>query len=328
MDRGSSGLSLYAASARNVVPRVISSIAVVAVAAFYVSPLWTGMWVIAVWATLFASISLTGAIERHGRGPNLRRLWFALNTNSVLSGAVQCAMIIALWESGYAVAGAFALVTAFLGATYVLLQYYSSPMLFRLLLSPYVGVLVWIAADLALTARTPMATIAALAAAVTCANFFFLARRMLDRSRNALRQARERAEAGELAAEAANAAKSTFLATMSHEIRTPLNGVLGMAQAMSADKLTPVQRDRLSVIQQSGRRCSPSSTTCSTSRRSRPASWNWRPSSSTWPKWCAARTPPSPPWPTRRACRSQSTWSRPAAATWATRPASARSSTT
>ena len=53
-------------------------------------------------------------------------------------------------------------------------------------------------------------------------------------------------------AEAANTAKSTFLATMSHEIRTPLNGVLGMAQAMAADDLTGVQRERLEVIRQSG----------------------------------------------------------------------------
>lgn len=53
-------------------------------------------------------------------------------------------------------------------------------------------------------------------------------------------------------AEAANRAKSTFLATMSHEIRTPLNGVLGMAQAMSAGDLDQVQRERLSVIRQSG----------------------------------------------------------------------------
>ncbi|MFN3513978.1 MAG: ATP-binding protein [Phenylobacterium sp.] len=54
-------------------------------------------------------------------------------------------------------------------------------------------------------------------------------------------------------AEAANRAKSTFLATMSHEIRTPLNGVLGMAQAMAADNdLTQVQHDRLEVIRQSG----------------------------------------------------------------------------
>ena len=53
-------------------------------------------------------------------------------------------------------------------------------------------------------------------------------------------------------AEAANRAKSTFLATMSHEIRTPLNGVLGMAQAMAADELCAVQRERLDVVRQSG----------------------------------------------------------------------------
>jgi PAS domain S-box-containing protein len=53
-------------------------------------------------------------------------------------------------------------------------------------------------------------------------------------------------------AEAANRAKGLFLATMSHEFRTPLNGVLGMAQAMAADTLTPVQRERLLTIRQSG----------------------------------------------------------------------------
>jgi PAS domain S-box-containing protein len=53
-------------------------------------------------------------------------------------------------------------------------------------------------------------------------------------------------------AEAANLAKSAFLATMSHEIRTPLNGVLGMAQAMAAGPLAPEQRGRLDVIRQSG----------------------------------------------------------------------------
>ena len=53
-------------------------------------------------------------------------------------------------------------------------------------------------------------------------------------------------------AEAANLAKSAFLATMSHEIRTPLNGVLGMAQAMSQAELSDRQRQRLDVIRQSG----------------------------------------------------------------------------
>jgi PAS domain S-box-containing protein len=54
------------------------------------------------------------------------------------------------------------------------------------------------------------------------------------------------------AAEAANQAKSQFLATISHEIRTPLNGVLGMAQAMEVDELSRTQRTRLGIIRESG----------------------------------------------------------------------------
>jgi signal transduction histidine kinase/AmiR/NasT family two-component response regulator len=71
------------------------------------------------------------------------------------------------------------------------------------------------------------------------------------RAINDVLEARTKAlEQASRAAEAANQAKSDFLATMSHEIRTPLNGVLGMAQAMENDELTPVQRSRLDVIQQ------------------------------------------------------------------------------
>ena len=51
---------------------------------------------------------------------------------------------------------------------------------------------------------------------------------------------------------AASQAKSTFLATMSHEIRTPLNGVLGMAQVMELDELSPAQRDRIGIVRSSG----------------------------------------------------------------------------
>ncbi len=43
-------------------------------------------------------------------------------------------------------------------------------------------------------------------------------------------------------AEAANLAKSRFLATMSHEIRTPMNGVLGMAQLLLMNDMSDEKR--------------------------------------------------------------------------------------
>ena len=50
------------------------------------------------------------------------------------------------------------------------------------------------------------------------------------------------------AAEAANLAKSRFLANMSHEIRTPMNAIMGMANLLRRDGVTPQQADRLDKI--------------------------------------------------------------------------------
>jgi PAS domain S-box-containing protein len=55
------------------------------------------------------------------------------------------------------------------------------------------------------------------------------------------------------AAEAANIAKSRFLATMSHELRTPMNGVLGMAQLLLAGPVTEAEtKEYAGTILQSG----------------------------------------------------------------------------
>lgn len=60
-------------------------------------------------------------------------------------------------------------------------------------------------------------------------------------------------ELAKLAAERANQAKSEFLSRMSHELRTPLNAVLGFAQLLELDALSPEQQQHVQHILKGGR---------------------------------------------------------------------------
>ncbi|EBA06584.1 ATP-binding protein [Sagittula stellata] len=69
----------------------------------------------------------------------------------------------------------------------------------------------------------------------------------------AVRSRTEELERARAEAEAANDAKSGFLAVISHEIRTPMNAILGMAAGLEESGLPPDQQEMAQVILSSGR---------------------------------------------------------------------------
>ncbi len=82
---------------------------------------------------------------------------------------------------------------------------------------------------------------------------FLMSCTMISGISDAMRRAQASAKAAQAQAEAANKAKSVFLASMSHELRTPLNAILGFSNLMRNDKAIPEeQRKTLDLINRSG----------------------------------------------------------------------------
>ena len=77
--------------------------------------------------------------------------------------------------------------------------------------------------------------------------------RLVEEQTDQLKREVEAHDEARRKAEAADHAKSEFLAMMSHEIRTPMNGVLGMLRGLIGDQMTEQQQYRLNAALASGR---------------------------------------------------------------------------
>jgi signal transduction histidine kinase/ActR/RegA family two-component response regulator len=246
---------LFLASARNVPVRLFAA-AALAVAALPVTggriPL---LWMAGLCGVSLVEDRLANAVQRGLRLPIWRGVALPTVGLSMTTGALYTVLIAVLWTSADPVGRALAMACCCMAILYSLLQYYARPLIFLLAASPYLAAVALAVGDMcarAVSGGRPWIVLTAVGGLGQLCFLFVIARRQLSASRQALHRARAEAQERGVAAEAANEAKSAFLATMSHEIRTPLNGVLGMAQAMAADDLSDPQRERLEVIRQSG----------------------------------------------------------------------------
>ena len=210
---------LIIASSRNVPIRIATATAI-SVAALPVMPLWLpALWFALVCVVGLIEVRLARAVQN---GLKLA-VWEGLPAPSVAlsvtTGSLYGAFMIALWQTGDPVARVFAVAQTCISLLYVLLQYYAKPKLFLLSGSPYLAVVALGAGTMSaeeINRGHPWLVVTAVTALGLLTNMFRLARRQLAGSREALHTARAEAQERGVAAEAANSAKSAFLATMSH----------------------------------------------------------------------------------------------------------------
>ena len=215
----------------------------------WLDPRICATWLAAALALIAASQLLCGFIARRGRGaPVLETVLAAFTLVYTFIYASLPSALVLLGERASVLAGGAMMAAIALSCTaeFVISR--------RIGLAALAAVILQVLLLTVLTLpSTGPAQLALSLVAVLCF-FAYVLRYALDREA-AVRQMAEAtslAQAREAEAASANRAKTAFLATMSHEIRTPLNGILGMAQVMQADVLSPAQRERLGVLRQSG----------------------------------------------------------------------------
>ena len=205
-------------------------------------------------AACLASI-IRGEFEQRLARGEVRRPAMTLTAIATVNSLLWCAAPMLAWNAGQPWSQAIAVCMALAGILLVFTQFGNMVRQAMIAAAPYALAIGWFAFHLARPAE--FWTFAMCICVLNGALFANTLYRRVNRLQMLDYQARQAALIEELriardSANAANAAKSAFLAMISHELRTPMNGVLGAAQLLDSASLQPGQKRYVEMIRTSG----------------------------------------------------------------------------
>lgn len=212
--------------------------------------------VAAIWASAAsASCVVRGEVERAMYKGDIRRPTTLLTLIATANSTLWALAPLLAWNTGQTWSQMIAMSMLLAALLMVFTQFGHMLRQAFIATSPYIAVAAWIAAHMKSPAEFwPFAICVLVLGGAMHANILFwrVHRAMIDRYQGKQAALITELELARDSANAANAAKSAFLAVISHELRTPMNGVLGAAQLLGAAALAPAQRRYVDMIRTSG----------------------------------------------------------------------------